>query len=83
MSKSKVHKTKKLLDPLAPMMDNGERGGHLELAAWCGTTHRSLLPLLLDDDWRRVTCARCLRMKPAAPSMWQRILGWWSKRRAQ
>lgn len=41
--------------------------------ALCGTTHRSLLPLLVDDDWRRVTCARCFKLKPAL-SWWDRVL---------
>jgi hypothetical protein len=84
MAKFKVHKLRLLLDPLAPMMDNGERGGHAEQTALCRTTHRSLLPLLLDDDWSRVTCERCLKRRPKAPTWWERLLAFVGiNRRAQ
>lgn len=76
MAKFKVHKKK---------LEINEQGvlvlvpGALEpvpdatFVALCGTAHRSLLPLVLDDDWRRVTCARCLKQKPAL-SWWERVL---------
>lgn len=66
MAKFKVHKT----GPLNFVE------GMPEAAALCKTTHRTLLPLRLTDDWRDVTCDRCNRKRPKARSMWQRLLGW-------
>lgn len=75
MAKGKFHMVGAVAD-----LGHGAMG---DVTALCRQRHRKLLPLLLSDQWETVTCARCLRLKPAAPSMWQRILGWWSKRRAQ
>lgn len=52
----------------------------LERSARCKTTHRVLLPLVLTSNWDEVTCAKCLRHRPAAPvswlvRFWQRIRG--------
>lgn len=84
MAKGKVHKEKIVLDPLAPMMDNGERGGHAEQRALCRQRHRKLLPLLLTDEWGKVTCQRCLTHRPKVEALpwWRRVVVWIRGRRA-
>lgn len=81
MAKGKVHKEQQRTDPLAPMMENGERGGHLEVSALCRQRHRKLLPLLLSNEWDAVTCERCLTHRPAPAASWMgaqlaRLMKW-------
>lgn len=57
MAKGKVHKA----------IEVGEGGtpGFGNVVALCRQKHRPILPLLIVDDWRVVTCAKCLRHRPA------------------
>lgn len=51
MAKGKVHKA-------GMPEESGPRG------ALCRQKHRTLLPLAIVDDWRAVTCEKCLGKRP-------------------
>ena len=85
MAKFKVHKKKLEVHPagvLVQVAGAPEPVPEATLVALCGTQHRSLLPLRLDDDWRAVTCERCLKLRPAL-SVWERVLAFFGVTRRE